>query len=121
MTNVIVIAGRLTADSTMQFTTTGSAICNFNLANNRKEASGEETTYIGVAVFGNYAEKMHPHLTKGVTVTVVGKLVQKEWTVEGKQVPTYKIYAKEIDFRIPKNMQPTFIEEKTRKGDDENE
>lgn len=121
MTNVIVIAGRITANATLQNTNSGLTICNFNLANNRKKPSGEETTFIGVSIFGNYAEKMCPHLTKGVMITVVGELVQKEWTTDGKQVPTYKVYAKEIDFRIPKNMQPTFIEEKTGKGDDGNE
>lgn len=121
MTNVIVIAGRVTADATLQVANNKLTICNFNLANNRKKPNGEETTFIGVAIFGNYAEKMCPHLTRGVTITVVGELVQKERTVEGKQVPTYKVYAKEIDFRIPKNMQPTFIEEKTGKGDDDNE
>lgn len=120
MTNVVVMAGRLTADSTLEFYN-GSAICNFQIANNRKEASGEETTFINVVIFGNYAQTMHPHLTKGVTITVVGKLVQKEWNVDGRKVPIFKIYAKEIDFRIPKNMQPTFIEEKTEKGKEENE
>jgi len=48
---------------------------------------------------------MHPHLIKGITVNVVGKLVQKNWLLDGRNIPTYKIYAKEIDFRIPKNRQ----------------
>lgn len=105
MTNTIILAGRLTADAELKRTQSGSIICNFNLANNRKEANGEETTFIGVTIFGNYAEKMHPHLVKGITVNVVGKLVQKNWLFEGRNIPMYKIYAKEIDFRVPKNKQ----------------
>ena len=36
MTNVIVIAGRVTANATLQVINR-STICNFNLANNRKK------------------------------------------------------------------------------------
>ncbi len=110
MTNVIVIGGRLTANANLTRTPNGSIICNFTIANNRKEANGEETTFMSVVIFGNYAEKMHPYLIKGVVVDVVGKLVQKEWIHEDKKIPIYKIYAKEIDFRIPKNKQTPDID-----------
>ena len=119
MTNTIILAGRLTADAELKHTKNGSTICNFNLANNRKEASGEETTFIGVAIFGNYAEKMHPHLVKGTTVNVVGKLVQKNWLFEGRNIPMYKIYAKEIDFRTPKNTQVEISEQIDEEDTDE--
>jgi len=105
MTNVIVIGGRLTANAELKHGTGGFIVCNFNLANNRKKPSGEETTFINVSIYGKYAEVMHPYLVKGVVVDVVGELIQKDWQVGDKNIPIHKISAKEIDFRIPKNKQ----------------
>ncbi len=114
MTNVIVIGGRLTANANLTRTPNGSIICNFTIANNRKEANGEETTFMSVVIFGNYAEKMHPYLIKGVVVDVVGKLVQKEWIHEDKKIPIYKIYAKKsylktIFFQIGLKITPLLL------------
>ncbi len=105
MINQIVIAGRLTADSELKTTKTGSNVCNFNIANNRKSATGgEETTFMEVVIFGKYAQIMHPYLKKGVTLDVIGKVVQENWTNnDGKTVRKHKIYAKELDFRTPKS------------------
>lgn len=105
MTNNIILAGRLIADAELKYTQTGTTVCNFNIANNRRNSNGrEETTFIEVVIFGNYAEVMNNHLKKGVTVDVTGKLVQEIWqNQEGKTFSKHKIYAKEIDFRVPKS------------------
>lgn len=104
MINNILLAGRLTADAELKYTPTGTAICSFNLANNRKGQNGkEETTFIEVVIFGNYAEAMNNYLKKSVAVDVLGKLIQEVWEKEGKTFSKHKIHAKEIDFRTPKN------------------
>ncbi len=111
MINNIVIAGRLIADSELRNTTTGSAICNFTIANNRRTPTGgEETTYMEIVLFGKYAQSMYPYLKKGITVDVLGKLIQESWVTEGKNFHKYKIYAKEVDFRTPKTKNENYVD-----------
>ena len=121
MTNNSVLAGRLISDSQLKFTKNGNAVCNFTIANNRRTASGEETTFMDIVIFGNYANSMHPHLKKGLTVDVTGKIVQESWNNDGKTYHKHKIYAKEIDFRTPKNqtnnLEETHLEEDYYQGD----
>ena len=72
MTNNIVIAGRLTEDAELRYTNSGSAVCNFTLANNRNYKNIEKSTFIDVNIFGPYAEAMHKYLLKGTTLDVTG-------------------------------------------------
>lgn len=104
MVNMIVLGGRLTADAEIKTTITGSHVCNFNMANNIKNATGgEDTTFMEVVIFGNYAKSMHPYLKKGIFINVVGKLKQEDWIgKDGKNMRKDKIYAKEIHFNTPK-------------------
>ncbi|MCT7910718.1 single-stranded DNA-binding protein [Arcobacter lacus] len=121
MINNIVLGGRLTADAVLKSTLNNSFVCNFNIANNRKSPNGkEETTFMEIVIFGNYAQAMSPYLTKGLTVDVIGKLVQENWTnVEGQNLFKYKIHAKEIDFRTPKSQNIHSYENNNEGEDDE--
>ncbi|WP_162165560.1 single-stranded DNA-binding protein [Campylobacter fetus] len=113
MTNNIVIAGRLVADAELIFTNNGSAICNFTLANNKKYKDIEKSTFIEASIFGNYAESMNKYLKKGISVDVIGELVQESWGKDGKTFYKHKIKVKEIDFRTPKdNISEANFEEK---------
>lgn len=103
MTNTIVMAGRLTANAETKELQNGQAFCNFTIANNRKQKDGERSTFIEVVLFGAYAKAMGQYLLKGTTIDVIGELVQESWeNEEGQKNYRYKIYGKEIDFRIPK-------------------
>ena len=102
MTNNIVIAGRLTEDAELRYTNSGSAVCNFTLANNRNYKNIEKSTFIDVNIFGPYAEAMHKYLLKGTTLDVTGELVQESWDHEGRRYYKHKIIAKELDFRMSK-------------------
>ncbi|EMC8631864.1 TPA: single-stranded DNA-binding protein [Campylobacter fetus] len=103
MTNNIVIAGRLVADAELFFTNNGSAVCNFTLANNKRYKDIEKSTFIEASIFGNYAESMNKYLKKGVSIDVIGELVQESWNKDGKIYYKHKIKVKEIDFRTPKD------------------
>ncbi|MDY0365339.1 MAG: single-stranded DNA-binding protein [Arcobacter butzleri] len=104
MLNQIVIAGRLTNDAELRKSESGVYVCSMNIANNRKSGDKEETTFIEVVLFGNYAKAMSSHLLKSVAIDVVGKLVQDSWSSEdGKTHYKYKIIANDIGFRSYKS------------------
>ncbi|RMD62223.1 single-stranded DNA-binding protein [Candidatus Parcubacteria bacterium] len=76
----IQIIGHLGNDPQMRYTSTGSAVCNFSVAVNRKytNSKGEivkETAWFRVATWGKLAENCNQYLRKGRQVFVEGRLV----------------------------------------------
>jgi single-strand DNA-binding protein len=77
--NFVLISGRATADSILSYTESGAAYLRFRMASNRnyRDKSGEwkeETTFTGVTLWGNQAERLSERIKKGSPVVVEGRL-----------------------------------------------
>ncbi len=86
--NQVLIAGRLTRDPELKYTSGGLAYCKLGVANSRyfKDKSGqrqETTTFVDVTVWGQSAEFVGQRLRKGRAVLVEARLQTSEW--EDKQ------------------------------------
>ncbi|MBN1694593.1 single-stranded DNA-binding protein [candidate division WOR-3 bacterium] len=86
--NSVLITGRATADSILSYTESGSAYLKFRIASNRnfKDKSGEwkeETTFAGITLWGNQAERLSERIKKGVPVMVEGRLSSYTREVDG--------------------------------------
>ena len=82
--NKVIIAGRLTADPDLKYTTTGRAVCRLRLANTRyyrrKDGErGEETCYIDASLWDRQAEWVGESLRKGRPVIIEGRLRTDQW------------------------------------------
>lgn len=84
--NVCCLEGRVAQNPTqgdLRYTSNGSCIFRFNIANGKSKKVGdnweEETSFFGVKVFGNLAERLKDKICKGMSVTVVGRLTQDTW------------------------------------------
>jgi single-strand DNA-binding protein len=82
--NMVVIAGRLTADPELRYLPSGTALCNLRLANTRyykkqDGSRGEDTTFVNVTVWDKYAEWVNDKLRKGRPVLVEGSLRTNSW------------------------------------------
>ena len=99
--NVVTLTGRLTADSTLKETNSGTQICNFRLAVNdrRKE---DNTIFLNVVVFGKQAEVLAEHLTKGKLVGVTGRLDVETYEKDGVKRDSISVIANDIQLG-PKN------------------
>jgi single-strand DNA-binding protein len=83
--NKVTIAGRLTRDPEIKYTSQGTAIADFGLAVNRywKDTSGEkkeEVTFLDVTAYGRPAEIIQEYLKKGSPVYIEGRLQLDSWT-----------------------------------------
>lgn len=82
-TNVVTIVGRLTRDAEMKYGNSGTAVCSFSIANNRRKKVGDnyedEVSFFDCVIFGNTAENLGQYLLKGKQVLVNGSLVQDRW------------------------------------------
>jgi len=86
--NSVVISGRATADSILSYTESGAAYLRFRIASNRnyRDKNGEwkeETTFTGVTVWGNQAERLSERIKKGSPVVVEGRLSSYTREVDG--------------------------------------
>ncbi len=83
--NKVLVAGRLTRDPELKYTTSNRPYCKMSVANSRryrvKEGSEwqEETTFIEVVLWGPQAEYVGQKLGKGRPVLVEGRLRTSEW------------------------------------------
>jgi single-strand DNA-binding protein len=86
--NVTIVSGNITADPELRFLPSGSGVCQFTVANNRKwkDRDGqlkEEVSFLGVQAFGKQAETIAQYFKKGSPILVSGRLRQESW--EDKQ------------------------------------
>lgn len=83
--NKVFVAGRLTRDPELKYTSAGKPFCRLSVANSRRyrPREGAEwqeiTTFVEVSVWGPQAEYVGQKLGKGRPVIVEGRLRTSEW------------------------------------------
>ena len=87
--NKVLLIGHLGADPESRFTTSGSAVTNFNLATNESWRSTEgdtkeKTEWHRVVLFGKMAETAAEYMKKGQLVFVEGRLQTRSWEDKDK-------------------------------------
>lgn len=77
-TNMVILDGRLGADAKLHRMDGGKAKVVFTIGSNGREKRGDalqdHVTWLPCVMWGEFAEKMSPHLTKGTWVQVHGHL-----------------------------------------------
>lgn len=102
--NNVTLVGRLTRDPELRFTTSGAAVCRFDLAVNRryKDKMGEwkdDTSFIPVVVWREAGQRCGEKLKKGSPVFVEGRLKSKSWeTKDGQKRTGLEVDAMRVQF-----------------------
>ena len=87
--NKVIVAGNLTRDPELRYTSTGRAVARISLAVNRKwrdpesGESKEEVTFVDVDAWGKQGEVIGQYLKKGRPILIEGRLKLDTW--EDKQ------------------------------------
>jgi single-strand DNA-binding protein len=98
----VTIAGNLTADPELRFTTNGAAVANFRIAVTSRVRDGNtwrngDTSYFRVNAWRQLAQHVTDSLSKGDRAVVIGRLKSRSWeTPEGEQRSVVEIEADEI-------------------------
>ena len=100
--NTTVIGGRLTKDSELKTTTTGTGVVRFSVANGYSRKDGDEwkneSNFFDVVFIGKRAEAIQKYLVKGVAVIVCGVLRQSRWEINGEKKSKVEILADNVQF-----------------------
>jgi single-strand DNA-binding protein len=97
-----VIAGNLTDNPELKFTSNGAAVANFRVAVTPRVREAEgwrdgETSFFRVNAWRQLAENVTESLSKGDRVIIVGRLKARSWeTPEGERHSVVEIEADEI-------------------------
>lgn len=99
--NKAIIAGRLTHDPELKQTQSGTSVCTFNVAVNRRYSKeGEQTAdFLTVTAWKQTAEFVTRHFKKGSSICVVGSIQTRSWKDKnGNNRSTTEILADEVLF-----------------------
>ena len=103
--NRAVLVGRLTRDPELRSTGSGMSVLSMRLAfNDRRKNSQTDQwedvpNFIDVTVFGNRAEGLSRHLSKGSQIGVDGRLHWSEWESQsGEKRSKIEVYGDNIEF-----------------------
>jgi single-strand DNA-binding protein len=97
--NRVSLIGRLTADPKLRYTSNGTAVTSFRIANNGTEA----VQFHNIVTWRGLAEVAAEHLSKGRLVYLSGRLHSRSWTAaDGTPRYAMEIIADNIQFLTPK-------------------
>ena len=98
--NKVILIGNITRDPELKYTKTGSPVCDFGLATNKKNKEGQETTcYVDITAWGTLAEDCTQYLKKGGPALVEGELTYETWEAQdGSKRSKLKVTAWNVQF-----------------------
>lgn len=108
--NTIIITGNVTKDPEMRFTQGGKGICTFSVATSWGRDDNKQTTYHDVKVFGDMAENVCASITKGVRVTVHGRLDKQSYErKDGGKGMSVEIVAESVALDV--RFRPAYVDQ----------
>lgn len=102
--NKVILMGNLTRNPEQRFIPSGSAVCDFAIAMNRKitvnNQERDETVFVDVQVWGKQAENVARYCAKGSCVFVEGRLALDQWNDRntGEKKSKMKVVADRVQF-----------------------
>jgi len=112
MVNNATLIGHLGKDPETRYATSGTAICNFNMATTEKYKGEKHTEWHRVTAFGKLAEICGEYLHKGKLIYISGKIQTRSWEDKsGAKRYTTEIVAREMQMLGGKDRNETPADE----------
>ena len=99
--NKVFLIGRLSRDPELRHTTSGTPVCQINVAISRPVQQGAEpqTDFINVVVWNKQAENVAKYLSKGRQIAVEGRIQTRNYdNNEGKRTYVTEVIASNVEF-----------------------
>ena len=99
--NKVFLIGRLSRDPELRHTTSGTAVCQINVAISRPVSQGSEpqTDFINVVVWNKQAENVARYLSKGRQIAIEGRIQTRNYdNAEGRRTYVTEVIASNVEF-----------------------
>ena len=100
--NVWHAIGNLASDPELRSIPSGTQVCNFTVAVNRKYKGKDETIFMPCEAWGKKGEVIHKYFEKGKPIAITGELRQEYWESDGVRRTRIKTTVNDFYF-LPKN------------------
>jgi len=98
--NQVILVGRITRDAELKYTASGTALCNFSIAVNRRAKKGDqwtdEASFFDLTLWEKQAENLNKYLVKGTQVAVQGELRQDRWEKDGQKFSKVQVFVNNL-------------------------
>jgi single-strand DNA-binding protein len=106
--NRVIVIGRLVRDPELRYTSGGSAVASFSIANNRSYTSNnekkEQASFFNCVAWGKLGELIVQYCKKGNRIGVEGRLQQRSWDDQnGNKRSAVEIITDNIQFLSPRD------------------
>ena len=109
--NKIILIGNLTADPTLRATQSGTSVCQFTIAVNRRFPGPDgqkQTDFFRINTWRQLAESCNKYLSKGKKVAIIGELQARTYEAnDGTTRMSLDVSADEVEFLSPKEEPKT--------------
>lgn len=103
--NKLTIIGNLTRDPETRVTQSGSSVCSFTVAVNRR-GQDDKTDFFRVSAWNKTGETCQKYLAKGRKVAVTGPVSVSTYTgQDGKAYANLEVMAQDVEFLTPRAEQ----------------
>ena len=102
MHNTVILTGRLTADPELRQTSSGTHVCNVNIAVDRPYHSNQTeftSDFFRIEIWNGSADFVARTFSKGQLIEVVGMLRSRRWT-DKNDITHYETYVKAADINF---------------------
>ena len=97
--NRVVLAGNLTRDPELRFTSNGIPVCQFGIAVNRVRSTSEEVDFVDSTAWRELGETIANYKKKGDPILVEGKLQYRTWEAQdGSKRSKVDVVADNVQF-----------------------
>jgi single-strand DNA-binding protein len=97
--NRVILAGNLTRDPELRFTSDGVPVCSFGLAVNRVFSRNEEVDFFDISAWRDLGERVANYKKKGDPVLVEGRLQYRTWEAQdGSKRSKVDVVADNVQF-----------------------
>lgn len=100
--NKILLIGNVGKDAELKYLANGTGKAEFSLAVNHRMKQGDEwkdqTEWFNVVLFGETAEKLGEHITKGKQLYLEGRIQTRSWEHEGQKHYRTEVIANSVQF-----------------------
>ena len=106
--NKVILIGNMTADPELKQITSGTSVCSFSIAVNRRFAKQEQgqqnVDFINIVTWRQNAEFVSRYFKKGNPILICGQLQTRRWNDnQGQARTTTEVVADEVSFVGPAN------------------
>ena len=103
--NKVILIGNMTADPELKQTQSGTSVCSFSIAVNRrfsKNEQGQTVDFINIVAWRQSADFVCRYFKKGNPILVCGQLQTRTWTDnQGQKRYATEVIADEVSFVAP--------------------